>query len=652
MGNQRVCIVTEKPEVSRLIAEAFSIPYNAKSKTAEGEGWGKDVAIYSLEGNPFRLEEPQEIDPRLTSWAHPELCLNIPKLPRTLPSEGAIKLLRKISKAMQSAGVVIIATDSDLEGEAIAHDLAKYAGVTNSAFRVSFTESLSTKDIMSAFKQRRSMSETAAKWRAAQAKRVSDWYWQYLVRAHTANARDGLMGPDLCLTKNGRNVLSSGRVQTIIQKIITEHHLRRLNHIPTDYYNLSGSSELGSIEMIVPIPSGGDPRVTVNKQGIRLATSKTDIERVHEQLQQYDTALVHSLEQAIDHDVPEKPFDALSLQSAAAKKSKFKPSHTMKIANSIRMKGYITYVRTDEVHLPMSLWQDKEKLLGILDSLKAIPSLETVVEDLQNDIRDDRYPTPKCFTNEEMAHHGIIPNDKPVSSDLTPKERAIYELIATRFVRALMKPAVIQKSKATLSLPVKDILGTEDVKFRATASTLLEEGHRRLSETPFSSEVFSEHIREGLHVQVSDFEVTPRRTSPPGALTVSKLMEQLKRPSILTNDHDVLKVLTDARGIGTAATRDRILDKVISRGYSEIDDNGRITPTAFGISYIEWLSAELFDVNTTARIEKAMRLIERSSDEHSAIRLRNSVLKGSHSYILKHVKEAVMLRTNKGVQHQ
>ena len=644
-----IAIVTEKPEVGRIIAQSIShspvikLDQNILQTTSKGA----NVYICSLEGNPFRLTEPQEIDSRLNSWSQPEYCIDLPLLIKSVPANGSKQLIARIKKHLAQADIVYFATDSDTEGCAIAHEVAGYCNVNHKSKRILLVESLDKKDVLTALKQPQDLQLTQPKWRAAQAKRISDWYWQYLVRVHTANARDTLMGKQLDLSKDRKKVISSGRVQSVMQAIITEHHRQRLAHRPLNYYQITLKSTLGPLTLSIPLPPAGDHRVSVTPSGNKVITSHDDAFKLYESLLKQDSAQIENIQQTIEVDHPPKPFDSSSLQSEAARIFKLKPSKTMKIANALRLKGYITYVRTDDSRLPSSMLQDPEELKSKLQACSSIISDEKSLNDLvDNLVNPSCQYKPRCFTNDPMAHHGIIPSGKPPSEDLEGLELTIFQLIAKRFVVSLYPPSKTIKQQALLSIPVADILGGPKTYFKASSSSLKVLGFKTLLDTPINDTSFPKDIEEGIHVPIHSPEMTKKQTEPKSVLRVHELIAQLNRPTLLSSDSTVLKILAAAKGIGTAATRDKILDKLVNRGYCILED-GKIEPTAFGIAYMDFLDAQLASVDITARVEKEMLTIENAVSDKLAVELRDKFLQSYHSFILVHIKKA--LEARKGI---
>lgn len=634
--------ITEKPEIGTAIIKALksnftTIKKNVRTATVNN----KSTLIIDFEGNPFRLQHPNEINPILNDWSKPQACLPVPEMPRLVAADGMQKHLDFTKKCCAKAGAIFIATDSDVEGEAIGQEIAAYCGVGHRAERILFMESLNESDVIAAIRNRKPLESTRPKWRAAQAKRYSDWYWQYLVRVHTANARLGLMGNGLHI-KDPKQVISSGRVQSIVQLLISAHHKMREEYKPVRYFRITAESEVGTFEMLPPPPAIGDDRVRLNKQGIRLVTSEVDAKRVFSDLQAYNSGIIESILDSVDTEYPSNPFDATSLQSEAFKQFKMSPKWTMKVADRLRLSGFITYVRTDDSRLPESILRDGS-LSSRLESAKLIgglgPGLSLIHQNLLT--KSPAYK-PKCFSETVSGHHGIIPSENvPDFTRMDRTEILLYEMIVRQFVVSLMPPAVIHRRRIVMSIPVNDVLSNGKTIFTMTDNMAVDPGWKILSAEPPKQDWSADGLREGMHIAIDSFNFIGKESSAPPPMKIPDLLRQLKRPSLICSDQRTLSIIENARGIGTAATRDSIIEKVKHRKYSTEDDEGRLLPTLFGLAYINALHPELLDVAITAHIEQNMIHIEDAASDKEAIALRNRVLKDAHAFITHHVQAAL-----------
>lgn len=121
--------ITEKPEIGTAIIKSLGGGFTQVRKhVREGMVNRKRTLIIDFEGNPFRLQHPNEINPALNNWTNVEACLPIPQMPKPIPVDGQKKHLDFTKKSCEKSHAVFIATDSDVEGEAIGQDIAAYCG--------------------------------------------------------------------------------------------------------------------------------------------------------------------------------------------------------------------------------------------------------------------------------------------------------------------------------------------------------------------------------------------------------------------------------------------------------------------------------------------------------------------------------------------
>jgi len=634
-----VVIITEKPEVGLAICNALLTGVKREGPH-ERTGWfgEKFFWIFDTDGNPFRLEEPQEIKPQLEKWSNLDALLPIPKYPKTIPAKNRKGFLESIKKKCKPASEIVIATDSDLEGECIGFDVSNYAGVEAIASRVRLTSSLEAQDVIDAFSKRKPQVYYKSKFYAAQTKRISDWYWQFLVRAHTTIARSGGLGPGLDLrSHNKKQIISSGRVQTIAHSIIYQHHKNRTNHISVSYFKLTCQSQYGTIEYIPPIAPSDSKHIKLSRKGIRLLSNQSSSTKLFSALSDIQALDITKIEKSEEKKYPPPPFDALGLQQVSSKVFGWSATKTLKVADRLRLKGHITYVRTDDCQLPMSLI-DSGRIQSRLKLLSTLPGISDALEQASKYLTHSK---PKCFTNNEIDHHGIIPSDKtPDFSSLPADEFCIYELVTRRFIMALLPPLQTINKRFYLSTTVLDPIGHSTCKFRLNTSEVVCEGFTSMKSHERESQDTSS-LEKGFKLSVFDWKLDEKHTKPDSPLKLPDLLGQMRRPSLLCSDESTLRDLSESRGIGTAATRHQAIDKVLARNYSAIDETGSYSPTQFGISYSETINSQLADVTITARLERTLIEIESSATPELARSLMVRALSDSRGFISNHITNAI-----------
>lgn len=634
-----IIIITEKPEVGTAICNTLLTKVSRVSKNERCGFFGeKYIWVFDTNGNPFRLQEPQEINPALEKWSDLKSLIPIPDYPKTVPAQKRKTFLDEIKKKCARANEIIMATDADLEGECIGFDISLYSGQLHKTTRVRLTSSLESQDIIEAFQDRKPQAIFKNKYYAAQTKRISDWYWQFLVRAHTTLARRGGMGPALDLSKHNKNqIISSGRVQTIAHSIIYHHYKKRIDHIPITYYKISCQSEYGTIEYVPPIPPADNKHVRLSRRGIRLLADPVSSSDLFHKLSSLNALKIISVDKKEENKFPLNPFDALGLQQVASKIFGWSATKTLKIADKLRLDGHITYVRTDDDKLPISILQSG-RLKHRLGLLKALPDIASPIDTALEYM--EKY-TPKCFTTKEIDHHGIIPSDSiPNLSSLSEDEYNIYELVVRRFIMALLPPLHTINKRFNLGADISDPIGHTFSKFRLSTSEIISEGFTIMKSADRES-LNTDNLNAGEDIPVFDWNIEEKHTKPPSPLKLTDLLGQMKRPSILCANESILKELSLARGIGTAATRHQAIDKVLARNYSSQDESGAYNPTEFGMSYSKTLSPQLSDVAITARLEKTLYEIEKAPTPNLAKEGMIKALKNNKEFITKHIEMSI-----------
>ena len=242
-------------------------------------------------------------------------------VPRYEISKGKEKIVSELKSLVKKADEVLLATDPDREGEAIAWHIKEAAGIKNPK-RVVFYEI--TKDaVKEAIEHPRDIDENLR--RAQEARRVLD----------------RLVGYDLSglIWKKVRYGLSAGRVQSPALRIIMEREREIRAFIPEKYWTITAdvSAKEGAGEKFT-LACSEEPR------------KEKEAERILE-IGNRETWKVKDVAETEAKRSPRAPFITSTLQQSASSRLGFAPSRTMGIAQRLYEAGLITYMRTDSVNM-------------------------------------------------------------------------------------------------------------------------------------------------------------------------------------------------------------------------------------------------------------------------------------------------------------
>jgi DNA topoisomerase-1 len=473
---------------------------------------------------------------------------------------------------------VILATDPDREGEAIAYHVASQLGLEEAPERfrrVTFHEI--TEDAVQAALARPDRLDME-KVEAQQARRILDRLVGYQVSPF--------------LWKPIRPGLSAGRVQTVALRLICEREEAILAFDPQEYWSIVALLEKKGQAFEARLHQVDHKAFTLGDEGAASAVL-TDVEG--------KPFVVTEVKRRERRKNPFPPFTTSTLQQAAAKRLRFSARRTMKAAQRLYeglevgsrgTSGLITYMRTDSTRVAASAvhrardWISEEMGEGYLAS------------------------SPQLYQGKQQkgaqeAHEAIRPTDAMLHPDearafLGPDEAALFELIWLRFVASQMAPAVYDTTTADF-----EILGGsgKSYLFRSTGSIVKFPGYTRLY---LEATETGDHRRlddldplpplaEGDEIRLEELQPNQHFTQPPPRFSEASLVRELEK-----------------LGIGRPSTYAQIISTIQDRGYVEAE-KGRFTPTPLGDTVSKLLVRvfpNIFDVGFTSRMEGELDRVE------------------------------------------
>ncbi len=399
-------------------------------------------------------------------------------VPRYVVSPGKSDVIHKIEAAAEKADEILLATDPDREGEAIAWHLVEAAGLTK-AKRVVFNEI--TKDaVVEAISHPRKIDQNLRK--AQEARRVLD----------------RLVGYDLSglIWKKVRYGLSAGRVQSPALRILVEkeREIRAFN--PEEYYVISA-------DFLTP---QGDQFTAYCSKEPKTAGEASDIVETGKK----GTWTVADVVSSPVKRSPKAPFTTSTLQQAASTRLGFSPSRTMRAAQKLYEAGHITYMRTDSTNLA---------------SIAVTAIAQYVKKEFGAEYLETRSYKTKS-KNAQEAHEAVRPTDvNKKHAGSTEEEEKLYALIHARTVASQMADAVMTRTKiiaATNGVP----------EFSATGSTVAFEGWLRADIGAKGEETILPSVSPKDALKVSRIESEQKFTQPPGRYTEAGLIKELEKRGI------------------------------------------------------------------------------------------------------------------------
>ncbi len=391
------------------------------------------------------------------------------------------EVLQDLTASAKKADTVVLATDPDREGEAIAWHLVEALALPKKKIqRVAFNEI--TKDaVLEAMKHPRSIDQNLR--RAQEARRILD----------------RLVGYDLSglIWKKVRYGLSAGRVQSPALRILMEREREIREFIPEDYWIISAlfSRNADKFQLVCT----QEPR------------KKDEVERIISiaKAQPWNVTDVKETKQM---RAPYSPFTTSTLQQVASTRLGFSPSRTMAVAQKLYEAGHITYMRTDSPAL----------------SQTAITTLSGMVATTFGDEYVDAKNFKAKTKGAQEAHEAIRPsNPNKKTAGNNDDQKRLYGLIWTRAIASQMKPATIAKIKVTGNVSDGSI-----PDFTVNGSRVLSEGWLKADPQARGEDVILPAFEKGEEIVLQSIEQEEKQTTPPHRYTEAGLVKELEKSGI------------------------------------------------------------------------------------------------------------------------
>ena len=548
----------------------------AKAKTIAGY-LGDDYVVESSIGHirdlPNRASEIPE-GMKKEPWARLGVDVEHDFEPLYVVDSDKKAKVSELKKLLKNADELLLATDEDREGEAIAWHLLEVLQPKVPVRRMVFHEI--TRDAI-----QRALGET----------REVD---QRLVDAQeTRRILDRLYGYEVSpvLWKKVMQGLSAGRVQSVAVRLVVERERERQAFVSAGYWDIKGVFDPGSFEAKLAAVDG--QRVAQGRDFAQDGTLKSaDLITLDEpRARELATALdgvpfaVRSADEKPYTRRPAAPFMTSTLQQEAGRKLRYTAQTTMRVAQRLYENGYITYMRTDSTTLSESALQAARKQAVELYGADSIPA------------------APRQYTrkvkNAQEAHEAIRPagdsfrTPKQLERELNRDELALYDLIWKRTLASQMADA--RGMTVSLRLGATAASGT-DAEFSASGTVITfrgflaayEESRDDEAPAPEAEERPLPHLKPGDALKALELEPEGHATTPPARYTEASLVQALEE-----------------RGIGRPSTYASILGTILDRGYV-FKRGTALVPSflAFAVTgLLEQHFGRLVDYSFTAKME-------------------------------------------------
>ncbi len=564
-----------------------------KMKSIQGY-LGDGYEVLSSVGHIRDLADKKDIPAELKKTSVGKYSIDIENgfTPLYVESERGRKTVAELKRALKNADELLLATDEDREGEAIAWHLLEALKPKVPVKRMVFHEI--TKDaIRAAVDNTRELDLALVD--AQETRRILDRLYGWDVS-------------DVTRRKVGQGT-SAGRVQSAATRLVVDRERERIAFVSADYWDVEAlasptgrasddafTTRLARLDG-APLARGTDFDDAAQLKKAVVVLTEVQARELVAALEASGRASVVSVEAKPGTRSPKPPFTTSTLQQEAGRKLSMSAKHAMGVAQRLYEKGFITYMRTDSTAL----------------STQAVSAARTQAVALYGDRAVP--PNPRSYRNNsknaQEAHEAIRPSGDTfrtpasVASELDRDEQRLYDLIWKRTVASQMSDAKYETTTVTLEA---------DAAGRVAAFTA--------SGTVYTFKGFLEAYEEGRDEKRGDEHKADDQSLP--ALAVGDVLNlrdiepkgHSTSPKPRYTEASLVKALEE-KGIGRPSTFASIIDVIINREY--VTKRGQaLVPSWLAFSVVRLLEqhfADLVDYDFTAALEDDLDAIARGEQQ-------------------------------------
>ncbi|MEI2267724.1 type I DNA topoisomerase [Microbacterium sp. No. 7] len=554
---------------------------------------GDGYEVMSSVGHIRDLADKKDIpaDLKKTSVGKYSIDIENDFTPLYVESDRGKKTVTELKRALKNADELLLATDEDREGEAIAWHLLETLKPKVPVKRMVFHEI--TKDaIQAAVKNTRELDHALVD--AQETRRILDRLYGWDVS-------------DVTRRKVGQGT-SAGRVQSAATRMVVERERERMAFVSASYWDVDSTAVKGSDAFAIrlarldgaPLARGTDFDDTGSLKKAVVVLTEDQARELAAALEASGAASVVSVEAKPGTRSPKPPFTTSTLQQEAGRKLSMSAKHAMGVAQRLYEKGYITYMRTDSTALSAQAVTAARTQAVALYGDKAVPA------------------NPRSYRNNaknaQEAHEAIRPSGdtfrtpKEVTSGLDRDELRLYELIWKRTVASQMADAKYETTTVTIDADAAGKTATFTASgtvytFKGFLEAYEEGRDEKRSDNDRADDQSLPSLAVGDALKLTDVEPKGHATSPKPRYTEASLVKALEE-----------------HGIGRPSTFASIIDVILDRGY--VSKRGQaLVPSWLAFSIVRLLEehfADLVDYDFTAALEDDLDSIARGEQNRAA----------------------------------
>ena len=604
--------IAEKPSVAQQFADALGVKGN------RGQGYleqGDNIITWCV-GHLITMSYPESYDPNMKKWA----LATIPFIPEKYKYEviGAVSKQFNVVKGLltrEDVETIYVCTDSGREGEYIYRLVEEMAEVpkTKDRRRV-WIDSQTEEEILRGIREAKPLSEYDNLSDAAYLRAKEDYLMGInFSRALTLKYAYGIkqyLGVDKC-------VIAVGRVMTCVLGMIVKREREIRDFVPTPFFrvlaNICKEDDDKKLQKLFEaewhVSKGSkyeDSPLLYKENGFN---KREDAEKLIVFLSQPEPVqlTVKSVTKKTEKKNPPMLYNLAELQNDCSRLFKISPSETLAVVQELYEKKLVTYPRTDARVLSTAVAKEIDKnLRGLMkydrENLSAYAA-NVINQGGYKGISKSKYVNDKLITD----HYAIIPTGQGLGAlgNLDSLKSSVYELIVRRFLSIFYPAAEYQKMSLLLDRNGEEFTAStkqlikpgylmiadknfgkkaEDTSGKKTKQSDTDENQEDSEAAVFSQDIidYISKLKKGAVLACSGFDIKEGKTTAPKRYSSGSLILAMENAGQLIEDEELREQIKGS-GIGTSATRDAIITKLVNNKYIALNKKTQIlTPTFLG----------------------------------------------------------------------
>lgn len=603
-------IIAEKPDQARAYMDGLGIAHTAKQHKAEGKTFlDPNTIVVSARGHLLELCEPEHYGEEYKERNNLSVLPIIPSRFEYTIADDKKYIYNEIRGAINKADRVIVATDTDNEGGAIAYNILRFSGqLKYKKILRSNPTALNKAAVVRQFKNLERIDKTWRDAKAAIARSRSDWMiGMSLSRLYTTKlAEMGIVGN-----------FAIGRSISTTLNLICQWQQQIDDFVEQPTYELTGKTTVNDQEV--------ELRSSVRTVGQKNKRTIVQFLKDHGLTSKKMSGKVALIDSSIKESYPSVMFTKGDLYKEMARVAGWTQARSKKVMQANYDAGYQTYPRTDTAEIPLYQYEYmRDKFDEFMEIIGCKGKYEKFI------MPEDKLKKYLVKPNADDAHYGIMPTEKLMDSacDVTDDQRLMYEVVVRKALTLLLNPyKYVSNRLGVLVQDVSMVAQSSSVLDRGWKNILLPNKTKKTKKPKIETQPkvgldYSKYLKKGDTIPIT-LKIKVGKTTPPKPLKSIQIYDKgglMEKAYKYVENEKYAKILKKTKGIGTSATRDEAMASLVAKKYIMVDSKDYITITANG-----WLINKLLEgsqINNpmlTAKWEEAYDLIDKGKAKSTGL---------------------------------